>query len=62
MPQRRLAMSESKIPEKKKTSKEQEKDLEAQLEDTFPASDPPAAVQPGSNIHKHRPEKDQPEK
>lgn len=45
-------MTDHKMPEKKKSKVEQEKQLEQALEDSFPASDPPAPAQPGSDIKK----------
>jgi hypothetical protein len=49
-------MTDTKAPERKKTPAEQEKELDKQLQESFPASDVPAAVQPGSGMHKQHPE------
>ena len=37
-------------PEEQKSKGEQERQLTRELEETFPASDPPASTQPGSGI------------
>ena len=37
-------------PEERKSKGEQERQLTKELEETFPASDPPASTQPGSGI------------
>ncbi len=49
-------MQNDHVPEKKKTKAEQERQLEQALEDSFPASDPPAPAQAGSDIKKNLPD------
>lgn len=39
-----------KAKQEKKSKGEQERQLTKELEQTFPASDPPASTQPGSGI------------
>ena len=43
----------SKVKEDRKSKNEQDRQLTKELEMSFPASDPPAATQPGSGITGH---------
>jgi hypothetical protein len=44
----------------KRSKSEQEQQLSKELEQTFPASDPPASVQPGSGVTGHEVAKPKP--
>ena len=46
-PQNRKSKNED---EARKSKKEEDRQLSRELEESFPASDPPAATQPGSGI------------
>jgi hypothetical protein len=56
--ERKMAKTErdqrSKVNEDRKSKNEQDRQLTKELEMSFPASDPPAATQPGCGITGHK--------